>query len=334
MGASTHQVYGVSLRSGFDFAVPLSATDDAPDLEFVCQSDPPIDVDLTRLETVLDTATDPGWTDPFHYLRLDGVDVVRLPDHADYYLFDDRIVCHLLDPALRYLVENQLFGTVFALWLERRGTLAFHASAVAIDDVAVAFVAPPKGGKTSMACALAQGGYPLLTEDLLPVRTRGEDVVADPGYPMVRMWPEQARWFTGDVDGHPLVHPAFDKRRVSVGAGGFAAFRPTPTPLRRIYLLDRDGSTDGTVGFEPVAPQEALVELLRASFLPVEVERFGWQRRRLAAMAALLGTVEVARLRYPSGLERLPAVIAPILADLRADDVHGSGPTPAGSKVE
>jgi hypothetical protein len=331
---TTHRVYGVNLRSEFDFAVPLSPTDEAPDVDFVCQHHPPIDLDLARLEPVLDTVTDPDWADPFHYHRLEGVDVARLPDHADYYLFDDRIVCHLLDPEVRYLVENHLFGTVFALWLERRGVLAFHASAVAIDDVAVAFVAPPQGGKTSMACALAQAGFPLLTEDLLPVRTSGEDVVVDPGYPMVRMWPEQARWFTGDVDGHPLVHPRFDKRRVRVGEGAFAAFRTTSAPLRRLYLLDRDEATDTAVGFEPVASQEALIELLRASFLPVEVERYGWQRRRLAAMASLLTRIEVSRLRYPSGLERLPAVIPQLLADLQADDAHGTGPTPAGSKVE
>jgi hypothetical protein len=326
MGTSTYRVYGVTLRSDFDFAVPLPPATDAPDLEFQCRTTPPVDVDWSAVHAVLGAETDPGWSDPFSYFHLDGVDVVRLPEHADYYLFDDRIVCHLLRPEVRYLVDNQLFGTIFALWLEGRGTLAFHASAVVIDDAAVAFVAPPRGGKTSMACAMARAGNDLLTEDLLPVRPLGGDMVADPGYPMVRMWPEQAQWFTGVVDDHPLVHPAFEKRRVRIGDGGFAAFRAEPAPLRRVYLLDRDRSATAPISIELVPPQEALVGLVRASFLPVEVERYGWQPRRLALLGSLLTKLRVLRLRYPSGLDRLPRVVAAVRADLDAAGPHELAP--------
>jgi hypothetical protein len=324
VGRRTYQVYGVTLGSTFDFAVPLVSTDDDVDVEFSVTGSPPVDVDLDTLPPVHgDAPTDvrryiDEW---FRYYQLDDVDVVRLRAHADYYLFDDRIVCHQLHPGNPEVLDNQLFGTVFALWLERRGTLALHASAAAVGGTAVGFIAASKGGKTSTACAMAQAGHPLLSEDLLPLRVDNHRYVADPGYPMVRMWPDQARWFTGEVEHHPLVHRDFDKRRVTVGEGGFASFQHDPLPLGGLYLLHRD-PTVAVPEIRPVEGQAALIELLRTSFLPVEVERFGWQGRRLRAFASLLHEVPLRELRYPPGFERLPEVVATVVGDVRGDRAH------------
>jgi hypothetical protein len=325
---ATYSVYGVTLASDLEFTVPLPPGRGPIDVEFICQLHPPLDVDLAEASGVCGTDIDADWADDLlSYYRVDGdLDVVRLRDHADYYLWDDRIVCHLHDPGLRYLVENQLFGGVFAFWLERRGTLAFHASAVVIDGVAVAFFAPGGGGKTTTASAMAAAGHPLLTEDLLPVTWDGKDLVAHPGYPMVRMWPEQALHFTGQVDTHPLWHPVFTKRRVWVGDAGFATFHREPTPLRHVYFLRRVDGASTPIGIESLLPQTSLIDLLTSSFLPVEVERFRWQPRRLPALAAVLEQVEVRSIHYPSGFDRLSSLVAAVEADVRAASRHESRP--------
>src|SRR5665811_1255218 len=48
-------------------------------------------------------------------------DVVRFRAIADYYVWPHRIICHLRDSSLAWLIEIQLLGMVLALWLEKRG---------------------------------------------------------------------------------------------------------------------------------------------------------------------------------------------------------------------
>jgi hypothetical protein len=308
------EVYGVRLASDYPFAVPMTVASGPPDLTFTVVDEPPVSWSPNEVEDVCGVGIDEDWGDTlFSFYRLSDVTVVRLHDHADYYLWDDRIVCHLLDPSLAYLVDNQLFGGVLALWLERRGTLALHASAVLVDRSAVAFLAPGHGGKTTTVCAHAEAGSPILTEDLLPLDPDG---TVYRGYPMVRMWPELADRFAGGSERYPLSHPLFTKRRVPVGRTGFGSFALSAAPLAACYLLDR-GGTDGPVSFSALRPQEALVELLRASFLPVEVQRFGWQPNRVRALAQLLRSVPVRRVHYASDLERLPELVDAIAADVR-----------------
>jgi hypothetical protein len=72
----------------------------------------------------------------------------------------------------------------------------------------------------------------------------------------------------------------------------------------------------GGIGIAPVPPREAVLALVRHSFLPRLVAAMGWQERRLDLLARLVSRVPVRRLIYPSGHEHLPAVARAVLDDL------------------
>jgi hypothetical protein len=283
-------------------------------VHFTCGDTPPIDVEFDAATCVLDLplgGQDGAASISFH--QLDGLDVVRIANDADHYVWPDRIVCHLHDPSLTWLVEIQLLGMVLALWLERRGTPTLHASTVVVDGAAVAFLGTKGGGKTTAATALVAAGHPLLVDDLLALELTGREVLAHPGYPMLRLWPEQADHFVGSHDDLPLVHPSFTKRRVTVG-DGFGSHRTTPAPLRRIYLpVRQDG---GEVIIEQIPSREALIETVRNSFLHDAVHSFGLAGPRLPMLAEVLRHASVRRVTYPSGFDRLPDLVAAIEADL------------------
>ncbi|MFO7777943.1 MAG: hypothetical protein R6V28_06295 [Nitriliruptoraceae bacterium] len=285
-------------------------------MRFSCVQAPPIDVQLDAATRVLDLplgGQEGAASISFH--QLDGVDVVRIADDADHYVWSDHIVCHLHDASLTWLVEIQLLGMVLALWLERRGTPTLHASTVVVDGGAVAFLGTKGGGKTTAATALVAAGHPLLVDDLLALELTGEDVLAQPGYPMLRLWPEQVEHFLGAHESLPLVHPAFTKRRVAVG-DRFGSHQTTGAPLRRVYLpVRRDG---GEVVIETIPSREALIETVRHSFLHDAVHSFGLAGTRLAQLAEVLRHASVRRVTYPSGFDRLPELVAAIEADVAA----------------
>jgi hypothetical protein len=247
-------------------------------------------------------------------------DVLRFTHVADFYLWPERILCHLLDPAYDYLVEIRLLGPVLSFWLERRGIPALHASAVAVQGQAVAFLSTNKGGKSSLAASLLQAGYPLLTDDILPV-VRGNGVfLGRPGYSTMRLWPDEAQHFLGSCEGLKLVHPKLTKRRVPVGPDGFGAFCDAPQPLACLYLPERRDAAEWGAKIEvtPVSLRDAVIELVRHSFTARIVEAMGWQPQRLDFFARLVRQVPLRRLVYPSGFEHLPRVRQAILQDLES----------------
>lgn len=244
---------------------------------------------------------------------------IRYTEVVDFVLHPsgDRIDGHVLDPEYGHAVEIYLLGLVLAYWLEKRGRLALHGSGVVVDGSAVAFLGDKGSGKTSLAAAFLGDGCPLLTDDLLAVDVDGPRPLTAPGYPQLRMWPDLARHFVGEMSGLPAVEPGGEKRRVSLVDHWDAPFADAPARLDRIYLPERrEPSGSGDVRIEDVRPAEGLLGLVRESFLVAILQATGLQGARLHRLGRLARAVPVRRLVYPSGLDRLPEVMAAVRADL------------------
>ncbi len=145
-------------------------------------------------------------------------------------------------------------GDVLSYWLERQGIRALHAAAVVANGRAAAFLSSNYGGKSSLAAAMMQVGCPLLTDDILPVEETGGIFIGRPGYPTMRMWPDEAAYFLGSYEHLPLVHPELSKRRVFVGPDGFGSFCETSQALSCIYLPERRDDLDPTCTISSIRP--------------------------------------------------------------------------------
>jgi len=179
----------------------------------------------------------------------------------------------------------------------------------------VAFMGAKGGGKTTAATGLIAGGHALLADDLLALRFDADRVWAAPGYPMLRLWPEQADHFVGDHERLPLVHPAFTKRRVSIPQE-LGRFHPASAPLRRLYVPRR--SHRGALTITPMRSRDAVIALVRESFLRDAVHGLGLAPRRLSTLAQTVRDVTVCTIRYPDGFDRLPEVVAAVEEDVAA----------------
>jgi len=314
-----YRLFGFTLASDFHFANRLTPGAGVPDLTFTCVPAAPLPGGWEQAAPayISPYRTEDGQIILYLY-RQATCDVLCFTRVADFYLWPDRIVCHLLDPAYDYLVEIRLLGPVLSFWLERQGIPALHASAVAVQGQAVAFLSTNKGGKSSLAASLLQAGYPLLTDDILPVEHTDGVFRGRPGYPTVRLWPDEAQHFLGSCQGLELVHPELAKRRVPVGPDGFGAFCDVSQPLACLYLPERrdPAARETEVEITPVSLRDAVIELVRHSFTARIVEALGWQPQRLDFFARLVRQVPLRRLVYPSGFDYLPRVREAILQDL------------------
>jgi hypothetical protein len=237
----------------------------------------------------------------------------------EFFLEAHRIHCRMTSAADQPLTEVRLLGTVLALWLEWRGRPALHASAVVVDGRAVGFLAGNRGGKSSLAAAFLQAGYPLLTDDILSLLRTPSGVLACPGYPQMRFWPHDARRLLGSTAGLEAVLPGQPKLQVPVGEGGFGVFQAEDLPLAALYLPERSApGEEAELRIDVLSPQAGLIELVRHAFTPRMAEALALQSSRLDLFARLLRAAPVRRLGYPDGYEHLPRTVEAILADLRA----------------
>jgi len=240
----------------------------------------------------------------------------------EYHLWPQDIVCHLLRPNQGYrteiYTEIYLLGPVLSVWLELQGIPNLHASAVAVEDHAVGFLATSTGGKSTLAATMLQAGYPLLTDDILCVERREEAFWGRPGFPQMRLWPDQARYFLGHYEELDSLTPQTTKRRVPVGENGLGTFCGASRPLACLYLPERrDPTTWGTrVEVTPVSRVEALVSLIGQGFSSSVVEKLGLRRHRFDLFGSLASQVPIYRLVYPEGVQYLPYVRQAILDSL------------------
>jgi hypothetical protein len=191
-----------------------------------------------------------------------------------------------------------------------RGLEVFHASAVAVDGRAAAFLGPSGAGKTSIAMALCRLGASFLTDDVLVVERDGERLLAHPGAPVAGIAKEEVERLRSrqSLDDATILNS--DPREAMV--------RVTPqrdaVPLQAIFVLDRRPEAPPEPRFEQVTEPQVL---LSATFNLVLLD--GSRLEALLDVCSLAATGMVERVVVGQGTD------ASTLAEALAERIGAPG---------
>jgi hypothetical protein len=189
-----------------------------------------------------------------------------------------------------------LNGPVAAVLLRQQGFVVLHASAVRLEGSAVLFLGASGRGKSTIAAALVQRGHRLITDDVAAVDSGTGGLLVLPGVAELKLWPDSAGALGRRAERLPRVRPGVEKRALSTAGRGVAC----PVPLRRVYVL-----TQGErLALEPLAPCEALIELIRHSYGP-QTLRAVRPAVQFTGCGRIATEIPVARLIRPAGLAHL-----------------------------
>ena len=192
-------------------------------------------------------------------------------------------------------------GAAFALLLEQRGHAILHGSCVRIGDEAIALLGPSGSGKSTTAATLRDRGHSLLSDGMTVVDLSNGDLLALPGPPHFKLWPDAAQSLSvTPSSSHPIAR--HEEKRWYDARGGVAI---GPARIRRVYLL----APGRGVQLEPLSSAAALVGLVQNYFLADFADRQG-REFILHRCAKLAAGVAVCRLRRGEVLSDLPAVLA------------------------
>jgi len=209
-----------------------------------------------------------------------------------------------------------LLGPVMAFVLRLRGIVCLHASAVAVEDRALALLGPGGAGKSTTAAVFARLGYAVLADDALAVLERGDSFLAQPAYPRVRLWPESVRALYGSDEALPLLTPNWEKRYLTLDENQ-ESFQPDPLPLAAIYILDERSEQAAEPAIETVAPQAALVSLITNSYVNYLLDKT-MRSQEFDFLGRLVNRVPVRRVLPLAGPEHLPGLCGVIAEDFRS----------------
>lgn len=123
----------------------------------------------------------------------------------------NQIIIESANATINYtIISTWLFGTVMAYLLQYHGYLVLHGSAVLINKQAVIFSGDSGAGKSTTAGALVKKGYPLLTDDVVVVKTLADGtMVLIPGPPKLKLWADALILLEHDSNG---LQPVVNKR--------------------------------------------------------------------------------------------------------------------------
>ncbi len=231
--------------------------------------------------------------------------VMRFPGLADFLLAQDggRIqawpVPGVSDATLQHLYLNQ----VLPLALSKQGKLVLHGSAVEIGGGGVAFIGASGRGKSTLAASFAASGFRFLTDDGLLVEPDGGGYRILPSHPSIRLWQDSEAALVGA--GAQKAPPVQFTPKARFLAGEGIVFCGQARHLRRVYFLG-EGVRQEPV-FERMSPREALVELVKNSFL-LETEEHEWLAAHFDGLSRLVDEPIFYRLDYPRRFEDLARV--------------------------
>ena len=129
-----------------------------------------------------------------------------------------------------------LLGPVMGFVLLLRGLVCLHASAIVIDEVAIALVGPAGAGKSTTAAAFSERGFSVLAEDVVTLDDRVDRFLVRPAYPCIRLWPASAASLYGSRSALPPLTPNWDKCYLDLTQQS-GQFEREPRPLAAVYLL-------------------------------------------------------------------------------------------------
>ena len=131
-----------------------------------------------------------------------------------------------------------LLGACMAVVLHQRGYLILHASAVKIQDWAIAFIGEKGWGKSTMAAALISQGHQLITDDVLAIALSSNEPLVFPSFPQLKLCPDALSAMGKKPEVLPRVMPQVNKRQYQLSQN----FSTQPVPLQSIYVLSQGES--------------------------------------------------------------------------------------------
>jgi hypothetical protein len=210
-----------------------------------------------------------------------------------------------------------LLGPVMGFVMLLRGVVCLHASAIAVDNRAIALLGPAGSGKSTTAAAFSDLGYSVLAEDVVTLDDRGDHFLVRPGYPCIRLWPASVKALYGSETHLPKLTPNWDKCYLDLKN----KFHTEALPLVAIYHLGERRHDATTPMIKTLDRSEGLLSLIANTYATKLMDK-EMRAREFELLTRVLNNVPLRRVTPSADPARIPELCESILNDF-SHGFHG-----------
>ncbi|MGE3574262.1 MAG: hypothetical protein AB7J35_09425 [Dehalococcoidia bacterium] len=205
-------------------------------------------------------------------------------------------------------VQHILTGPALVMALQLQGRFILHSGAVECDGAMFAVSAPHGFGKSTLTAAFHRAGYPVCSDDVVPIREHEGSFLGGQGQPWIKLWDNALEHFGDRADAYHEVLHGFGKRIVpGVTTEG-------ELPLRTVYLLAPNMDAGCPTRFRQLTCLEGALSLMASVYSPEIIVR-DLATKNLDFATRLANAVPVRVVSYYRSFENLPNICDAILRD-------------------
>ena len=221
----------------------------------------------------------------------------------------------VLEDAVLYLL-----GPILGFMLRLRGITCLHASGVVDDGKAFALTGPSGVGKSTLAASFAAAGYPVLTDDVLPLTSLNDEIFTQSGYSRLRLFPNSFENLSELPDSLPLLAPGWDKCYLDLASDSYELFRASAA-LKVIYIIDWTADLYDIPTITTLSGATA-VPLLAANTYRNELLNSEMSKREFAFLGQMVSKIQVKKLHPVDDISAIPQLREIIVEDFRKEIEH------------
>lgn len=189
-----------------------------------------------------------------------------------------------------------LMGSALGALLHQRGQIILHGSAVETERGAVIFVGPSGVGKSTLAAALQQKGYRVLSDDVCSVNYNAatQRALVHPGLAHLKLWADATEQLALTQFATRRVRPDLEKYSLPL----HNTYDPTPVDLHTVYILENSNLNEWQIA--PLPHLKKMEALLANTYRQRFLEGLGMRQQHFRHLTRIADQVRVCRVKRPA----------------------------------